>query len=164
MLARQLRLRLVAEEDSDIPRNCSNIIVSIHAIATFQALNDYLRPRISGLHPGMMSGSGSRLSGMLAALAASGLTPGSLGRNPPATGVGSSSQSAPPPVVAPPSGEQSAVGRRRSTRLSARSAGPPDQLEMPHQAGSETAVNDEDLQDGFPDDDYDAEVCLQLLV
>ena len=46
LLARQLCLRLV---DSDIPRNLSNIVVSIHVIATFQALHDYLRPRISGL-------------------------------------------------------------------------------------------------------------------
>ncbi|KAK4049890.1 Ubiquitin fusion degradation protein 4 [Microbotryomycetes sp. JL221] len=46
MLARQLKLRLVAEDGSDIPKSCSNIVVSIHAIATFQAFNDYLRPRI----------------------------------------------------------------------------------------------------------------------
>lgn len=70
LLARQLRLRLVAAEDSDIPRNLNNIVVSIHAIATFQALHDYLRPRVAGL-----LSSSSRLSGMLAALAASGLAP-----------------------------------------------------------------------------------------
>ncbi|KAE9398555.1 hypothetical protein BT96DRAFT_957548 [Gymnopus androsaceus JB14] len=68
LLARQLRLRLVAEDDSGVPRNLHNIVVSIHAIATFQALHDYLRPRVAGL----LTGSGSRLSGMLAALAASG--------------------------------------------------------------------------------------------
>ena len=39
LLARQLRLRLAAGDDS----------VSMHAIATFQALRDYLRPRVSGL-------------------------------------------------------------------------------------------------------------------
>ena len=49
LLARQLRLRLVAGEDSDIPKNLHNIVVSIHAIATFQALHDYLRPRVAGL-------------------------------------------------------------------------------------------------------------------
>ena len=49
LLARQLRLRLVAVDDSDIPRNLHNIVVSIHAIATFQALHDYLRPRVAGL-------------------------------------------------------------------------------------------------------------------
>ena len=47
MLAKQLRLKLVADDDSDIPRPYRNIMVSIHAIATFKALDDYLRPRIS---------------------------------------------------------------------------------------------------------------------
>lgn len=47
MLAKQLRLRLSADEDSGIPRAYRNIMVSIHAIATFKALDEYLRPRIS---------------------------------------------------------------------------------------------------------------------
>lgn len=47
MLAKQLRLKLVADEESGIPRPYRNIMVSIHAIATFKALDDYLRPRIS---------------------------------------------------------------------------------------------------------------------
>ena len=47
MLAKQLRLKLVADENSEIPHNYRNIMVSIHAIATFKALDDYLRPRIS---------------------------------------------------------------------------------------------------------------------
>lgn len=47
MLAKQLRLKLVADEESEIPRVYRNIMVSIHAIATFKALDDYLRPRIS---------------------------------------------------------------------------------------------------------------------
>jgi E3 ubiquitin-protein ligase TRIP12 len=72
LLARQLRLRLVADDDSDIPRNLHNIVVSIHAIATFQALHDYLRPCVAGLLLG-----GSRLSDILAALAASGFEPSS---------------------------------------------------------------------------------------
>lgn len=74
MLAKQLRLRLVADEDSEIPRPYRNIMVSIHAIATFKALDDYLRPRISlserprgTRHPGGVSDS------TLAALAAAGL-------------------------------------------------------------------------------------------
>lgn len=80
LLARQLRLRLVGE-GSDIPRNCSNITVSIHAIATFQALHDYLRPRVSS-----QGIPGSRISGMLAAFAAAaGLPPGAGGRPPSST-------------------------------------------------------------------------------
>ena len=47
MLAKQLRLKLVADDNSEIPRPYRNIMVSIHAIATFKALDDYLRPRIS---------------------------------------------------------------------------------------------------------------------
>jgi E3 ubiquitin-protein ligase TRIP12 len=47
MLAKQLRLKLVADDDSGIPKAYRNIMVSIHAIATFKALDDYLRPRIS---------------------------------------------------------------------------------------------------------------------
>lgn len=47
MLSRQLRLRLSASADSDIPPAYREMIVSIHAIATFKALDDYLRPRFS---------------------------------------------------------------------------------------------------------------------
>ena len=47
MLSKQLRLKLTADEDSEIPRQYRDITVSIHAIATFKALDDYLRPRIS---------------------------------------------------------------------------------------------------------------------
>ncbi|KAJ6534683.1 hypothetical protein DFH09DRAFT_1180315, partial [Mycena vulgaris] len=120
LLARQLRLRLVAGDESDVPRNLHNIVVSIHAIATFQALHDYLRPRVAGL-----LGGGSRLSGMLAALAASGFN-GSASRTP--------AEEAPPqPPIAPPpaAAESSSAGaaasgstitRRRSQRLSAKNA------------------------------------------
>ncbi|KAH6618183.1 hypothetical protein B0J18DRAFT_371719 [Chaetomium sp. MPI-SDFR-AT-0129] len=47
MLAKQIRLKLVADEDSEIPRHYRNIMVSIHAITTFKSLDDYLRPRIT---------------------------------------------------------------------------------------------------------------------
>ncbi|KAF7308316.1 Ubiquitin-protein ligase [Mycena chlorophos] len=125
LLARQLRLRLVADDQADIPRNLHNIVVSIHAIATFQALHDYLRPRVAGL-----LGTGSRLSGMLAALANSGF-PGVP--RPPApedastSAQASSSSSAPPPPPAPAATAESSsagasVTRRRSQRLSAKNA------------------------------------------
>ncbi|CDS01488.1 hypothetical protein [Sporisorium scitamineum] len=81
MLGRQLRLRLQAEDSTDIPRNCNDIIVTIHAVATFQSLSDYLRPKISvsNAASGSAAGSGagaagssssSRLSSVLAAFAA----------------------------------------------------------------------------------------------
>ncbi|KAG1831365.1 hypothetical protein EV424DRAFT_1525835 [Suillus variegatus] len=109
LLARQLRLRLVADNESDIPRNLQNMVVSIHAIATFQALNDYLRPRITGL----MSTGG--LSGMLAALAASGFGP--------ATSLQSLAVLQNLPSETPAAGS-SEIGRRRSLRLSAKNGGP----------------------------------------
>lgn len=47
MLSKQLRLRLVAEDEGAMPRPYKNLMISIHAIATFKALDDYLRPRIN---------------------------------------------------------------------------------------------------------------------
>ncbi|KKA29263.1 hypothetical protein TD95_004292 [Thielaviopsis punctulata] len=46
-LAKQIKLKLVADEDSNVPRAYRSLMVSIHAIASFQSLADYLRPRIS---------------------------------------------------------------------------------------------------------------------
>ncbi len=47
MLSRQIRLRLTAESGTDIPQSYRDMVVSIHAIAPFKALDDYLRPRFS---------------------------------------------------------------------------------------------------------------------
>ncbi|KAH7151710.1 hypothetical protein B0J13DRAFT_247047 [Dactylonectria estremocensis] len=66
MLGKQIRLRLVADDESDIPRPYRNIMVSIHAIATFKSLDDYLRPRISLTE----RPHGSRRDGLSRALAA----------------------------------------------------------------------------------------------
>jgi E3 ubiquitin-protein ligase TRIP12 len=74
MLAKQIRLKLVADEDSEIPRSYRNIMVSIHAIATFKALDDYLRPRISLSERPRGSRNRDGLSGALAALAAAGMS------------------------------------------------------------------------------------------
>lgn len=46
VLAKQIKLKLVAD-DPDIPKAYSNLMVSIHAIATFKALDSYLRPRVA---------------------------------------------------------------------------------------------------------------------
>ncbi|KAJ3124563.1 Ubiquitin fusion degradation protein 4 [Nowakowskiella sp. JEL0407] len=45
-LARQIRIKLVAENPSDVPKTYQNVLVSIHAVATFRALQEYLRSRI----------------------------------------------------------------------------------------------------------------------
>ena len=47
MLSKQLRLKLIADDDADIPKTYKNLMISIHAIANFKALDDYLRPRIN---------------------------------------------------------------------------------------------------------------------
>jgi E3 ubiquitin-protein ligase TRIP12 len=179
LLARQLRLRLVAEDDSGVPRNLHNIVVSIHAIATFQALHDYLRPRVAGL----LTGGGSRLSGMLAALAASGLAGSSR-----SSGSGEPSRSEPSAPAAESSTSQegssaSTITRRRSQRLSAKNsssastAAPADDApaadanvpltssdlpEMPPPPAPESApsdtVVDSEMHAEFSDEEVDAEV------
>lgn len=135
MLARQLKLKLVAEEGSDIPRSCSNVVVSIHAIATFQAFNDYLRPRIlaatalsdrSGASTSTpQAGAAGMLSGFLAAFAAAnGSSPPDS--NFPASGSGSrilaslgtSLAASPPATTVSPS-------VRRSTRLNGKGVDDP---------------------------------------
>ena len=89
MLAKQLRLKLVADDDSGIPRHFRNIMVSIHAIATFKALDDYLRPRIS-LHErprsGRREGISSAMAAYAAAMAGRGDRPGLSPPIPPALG------------------------------------------------------------------------------
>ena len=178
LLARQIKLRLVPEESSD--SSTSNLVVSIHAIATFQALHDYLRPRVSG----MLVGSGARLSGMLASLAAARMgqsAPAASGSGssavpPTAPEPGPSSSSAPPPPV--PASTPAKTPRRRSSRLSAKSA-PTDESEEPPEpeseapaagpsepaaststAPSDTVVDDQPERDfeEFTDDEVDAEV------
>lgn len=47
MLAKQIRLRLTSDDESGLPRTFRNIQVSIHAIATFKALDEYLRQKIT---------------------------------------------------------------------------------------------------------------------
>lgn len=48
MLAKQIRLRVTADGDgSQIPQQYRQMMISIHAIATFGALGDYLRPRLN---------------------------------------------------------------------------------------------------------------------
>ncbi|PFH51865.1 hypothetical protein AMATHDRAFT_141636 [Amanita thiersii Skay4041] len=179
LLARQLRLRLQTSDDTDIPRNLQNIVVSIHAIATFQALHDYLRPRVAGV-----IGSGSRLTGMLAAIAAAGFggaltgSISDLGTKSPSTFAENTSS------AAASSSTTATISRRRSQRLSAKQAsnlfstngegGPSNESNIPstsaeastseplgalidETAPSETVV-DSELQADFTDDEVDADV------
>ncbi|KAH8903076.1 hypothetical protein BR93DRAFT_987001 [Coniochaeta sp. PMI_546] len=73
MLAKQIRLKLVADDDSDIPRPYRQILVSIHAITTFKSLDDYLRPRISLSERPRGSSRRDAVSRALAAMAGAGI-------------------------------------------------------------------------------------------
>ena len=75
VLAKQLKLKLVADGSSDVPKPYRNLMVSIHAIATFKALDDYLRPRVLNRSRGpaaISSRAPEGLQGALAQLAAAG--------------------------------------------------------------------------------------------
>ena len=107
MLGKQIRLRLVADDDSGIPRAYRNIMVSIHAIATFKSLDDYLRPRISLHDRPRSSRPRDGLSRALAAMASSrGLPP--PGRLAEQLADFATSPGPPPPVPAQASSSRSA--------------------------------------------------------
>ncbi|KAJ7117663.1 hypothetical protein C8R44DRAFT_199718 [Mycena epipterygia] len=165
LLARQLRLRLVAGDESDVPRNLHNIVVSIHAIATFQALHDYLRPRVAGL-----LGSGSRLSGMLAALAASGF-------NSPASRTPGDEAPPQPPIAPPPAAAESSsagaaasgstITRRRSQRLSAKNAPTADGADAaasdaPVAGSSSDGATGSSIEGGPPSNVLDSEMAADF--
>lgn len=68
-VAQHMRLQLKADRAAarELPASCRSMIVEVHAIAKLQALNDYLRPKLTLLS------AGGGLSGMLAALAEGGM-------------------------------------------------------------------------------------------
>ena len=110
MLAKQIRVKLVADEESGIPRPYRNITVSIHAIATFKALDDYLRPRISMVdrpRPTRTAQDTDSLTGALSAVM------GSLSNAPPNAGNA--------PATPTPAQEASNSESRQSSRKSSRS-------------------------------------------
>lgn len=121
MLGKQIRLRLVAEDESNIPRPYRNIMVSIHAIATFKSLDDYLRPRISlAERP-----HGSRRDGLARAFAAisgaGGLPLSSAAAARLVDRSPFSGGSLPPPPPPPPPAASTPSGSRFSRRPKSRS-------------------------------------------
>ncbi|WRT67885.1 uncharacterized protein IL334_004859 [Kwoniella shivajii] len=91
-LSRTMRIKLQAEEGEDVPKQVNTLSITIQAIASMQALHDYLRPRVadgnygSGLSrmfaayaAGMPGGGGSATSRLLSALAAGSGPGGSIG-------------------------------------------------------------------------------------
>lgn len=122
MLAKQIRLKLVADDGSDIPRAYRNIMVSIHAIATFKSLDDYLRPRISLNDPSRVSRPRDSLTRALAAMAGAGFPPEHLAdRQRLAERLGFASSSPVPPPPAP--GQASASSSRSARRSKSRQSG-----------------------------------------
>lgn len=69
-LVRQIRLRLVAEDGTDLPRICKEMVVSVQAIAPLSAINSWLRSRVVSITNGG-SGAANGLSSMLEAAYAS---------------------------------------------------------------------------------------------
>ncbi|ESZ96736.1 HECT-domain-containing protein [Sclerotinia borealis F-4128] len=187
MLAKQIRLKLVADEDSDIPRSYRNIMVSIHAIATFKALDDYLRPRISLSDRPRPPRARDGLSGALAALAAAGLPnpyagiPNAQARlaaaaaaaNPnastPRTSRRAKSKSGPAPT--PASADQSTSNtpvekpsRRSTRRQQAQTDPPPPPPPMQEEDALATALECADERQMSEDDDLEDSAALDTIV
>jgi hypothetical protein len=77
LISRTLRLKLAAADPADVPKSCHSLMVSIHAIAPFSALEDYLKPRIAGI----LSFRPELSPGLLQALAGSGLPSSTLAQS-----------------------------------------------------------------------------------
>lgn len=123
MLAKQLRLKLVADENSGIPRTYRNIMVSIHAIATFKSLDDHLRPRISLADRAKSSRSGREIAGMPGAMAAYAAAMAGRERDNGSRSYGDPSQDTPP------------ARKRSSEGENAKPSTPPEQTEPAQEAG-----------------------------
>jgi E3 ubiquitin-protein ligase TRIP12 len=115
MLAKQLRLRLVADDSSDIPRPYRNIMVSIHAIATFKALDDYLRPRISLSERPRGAGRREGISNALAAFAAAAAGSSSLHQRLAEGGSSGAGASTSNPIPAPTSRSSRKAPKAKAT-------------------------------------------------
>ena len=149
MLSKQLKIKLVAEDPSDMPDSYHSMTLSIHAIATFKSLDEYLRPRIIlAERPKSSRPRGDGIQGTLAALAAATGYPGAqarlssraVGSNDSRTGSSSTdkstssrpsrksvkSQSNESPAEASAETPKPSTSRRSSRRNQATTPSPPD--------------------------------------
>ncbi|THC97504.1 hypothetical protein EYZ11_003038 [Aspergillus tanneri] len=164
MLGKQLRLKLVADEDSDIPRSYRNIMVSIHAIATFKALDDFLHPRISLSDRPKSSRSRDTILSQIAnaarlreQLAGNGEVPGDEAPLP-RSSTGTDRLPRPHdsrPAAKEPSIEGRGSRSRRSGRHHQGSEG--DEHDEPLECADERQLSDDDDDDEDDDDDGDGE-------
>ncbi|OCF37256.1 E3 ubiquitin-protein ligase TRIP12 [Kwoniella heveanensis BCC8398] len=166
-LSKTMRIKLMAEEGEDVPKQVNQLSVTIQAIAPMQALHDYLRPRVADANYG------SGLSRMFAAYAA-----GMGGGGDSATSRLLSALAAGRPGDPPRESSEAQTSdkpqRRRSARLSgqgvaaesASASAPAPRPSTPPATASRAPVPsilpsmpmDMDFDDDYTDDDYDAEV------
>lgn len=186
MLSKQLRIKLVADDDADMPRAYRNLMISIHAIATFKALDDYLRPRIS-LSERPPKGARHRegMSNALAAFAATAgvphphhrmverggaasgelptpPTPSDSNANPRPNRKASRSKNAPSSSDSTPAKEKPAS--RRSSRRHQLASEPPPNPPAPPPERAQTPLECADERQLSDDDDIDDRSALDALV
>jgi E3 ubiquitin-protein ligase TRIP12 len=141
MLAKQIKLRLVADDGSDVPKHLNTIMVSIHAIATFKSLDDYLRPRIS-TDRASRSARTHHLSRALAAMAGhSGLASMFAARRSDPSSFLSAHTPPPPPPPHPapqtgPTSTPAASGSKSTRKVKSESSSQPRTPTAPSQADS----------------------------
>lgn len=169
MLAKQLRLKLVADDESGIPKSYRNIMVSIHAIATFKALDDYLRPRISIAERPRGSRTRDQFAAYAEALAAGRAPP------PPRTPTESTSRSSKKASKSKPeSTETSQAGPSSSTQEKTRRSSrrqqtqqpppPPPPPAMPRPSSGQDQVECADEERLSDEDSMDDESALNAIV
>ncbi|RDI85986.1 hypothetical protein Vi05172_g4008 [Venturia inaequalis] len=174
MLAKQLKIKLKAEDNSGIPESFRQIMVSIHAIATFKALDDYMRPRIAlaenprrmrdrDMLPGTIAAYAAALAGRRGLDGRNPLLPPSMTAGAPTDATnrlpkrGSRKGAAPEPSTTT---ETPPPSMRRSSRRQNALPPPPPAAEEP-----QIEVNDEtQLSDDMDEDDLDDEELLKAMV
>ena len=175
MLSKQLRLKLVAEDDAEVPKAFKNLMISIHAIATFKALDDYLRPRINMSEKPKGARHREGVSNALAAFAVAAGMPhahhrltergvpdpaDSLSNRTPTDGTARASKKVIKPKLVPsnsdtvPDKDKSTSTRRSSRRhqpardsLSDTPAPPPERVQTPLECADEKQLSDDDNMD-----------------
>lgn len=164
MLAKQLRIKLSADDDSGIPKPYRNIMVSIHAIATFRALDDYLRPRINLAERAVRSR--DALTNSLAEAAARQDGSATEGASTPPASKRAHKRSSKPDSTPQNSGDATSRLRRSSRKVSQKDSGAAEDDQHQLECADEAALSDEDdedeedldaIVDDFDDEDQDME-------
>ncbi|KAG9957472.1 hypothetical protein KCU61_g9094, partial [Aureobasidium melanogenum] len=164
MLAKQLRIKLSADDESGIPRPYRNIMVSIHAIATFRALDDYLRPRISLAERAVRSR--EALTNSLAEAVSRKDGNATEGASTPPASKRAHTRSSQPDSTPQNSGDPSNRLRRSSRKVTQKDSEAAEDDQHQLECADEAALSDEDEDDGedldaivndFDDEDQDME-------